>query len=69
MLGAFAITCANAGFAQDAQMPSLEFFEYLGSLVETDGKWIGPEDMDGPIMEDDPATELNVDSAQAEESQ
>ena len=32
--------------ADDADVPSLEFLEYLGTLMETDGEWLGPEDLD-----------------------
>ena len=40
--------------ASEDDIPSLEFFEYLGSLVEQeDGVWLGPEDMDSPVFESD----------------
>lgn len=32
--------------ADEADLPSLEFLEYLGTLVEADGEWVGPEDLD-----------------------
>ena len=45
--------CSTTGASED-DIPSLEFFEYLGSLVEQeDGVWVGPEDMDSPVFESD----------------
>ena len=41
--------------ADEVQVPSLEFLDYLGDLVKHDGEWIDPLDMDSDLMADDEA--------------
>ena len=36
----------------DKQPPSLEFLDYLGSMVETDGELVGPEHFEETIFSD-----------------
>lgn len=43
LLAALAL-CAHADDTGDP--PSLDFLEYLGTLVETDGEWVGPQDLE-----------------------
>ena len=39
------------------ELPSLEFLDYLGQLVETDGELVGPADFDdGASAETEPET-------------
>jgi hypothetical protein len=45
-----AVFCLLAGIAlgvhaEDAEAPSLDLLEYLGTLVESDGEWLGPDDL------------------------
>jgi hypothetical protein len=44
------------GLAEDASGPSLEFLEYLGSLVDDEGGWVGPEDMEEVVVTEDAQT-------------
>ncbi|MBO6657830.1 MAG: hypothetical protein JJ934_13100 [Pseudomonadales bacterium] len=36
----------------DKQPPSLEFLDYLGSMVETDGELVGPEHFEETVLSD-----------------
>lgn len=42
------------------QSPDIELLEYLGNLVQEEGRWVGPDDMkgaaderDAPVVQDD----------------
>jgi hypothetical protein len=53
LLGALVITFGQEIGAEESKMPSLEFLEYLGLLGPQDGEWMGPEDLDGPLLGDE----------------
>ncbi len=54
LLAAVIMTFSQEISAQEPEMPSLEFLEYLGLLVEQeDGEWIGPEDLDSLLFGDE----------------
>ncbi|MEE9254400.1 MAG: hypothetical protein V3U43_05670 [Pseudomonadales bacterium] len=36
--------------ADDNDVLSLQFLEYLGTLVEADGEWVGPDDLDEDVL-------------------
>ncbi len=38
--------------ADMAEEPDLEFLEYLGGLVEEQGRWVGPEEMEEWMSEE-----------------
>ena len=44
------------------ELPSLEFLDYLGQLVETDGELVGPADFD-----DETATETATETVERDE--
>ena len=35
---------------EDREQPSLEFLEYLGSMVDSDGELLGPQDLDTELI-------------------
>ena len=51
---------ANAG----EQSPDIELLEYLGNLVQEQGRWVGPDDMKGAAAE--PPTVLEDDVGDVE---
>ena len=73
LLGALVMTFGQETGAEEPEMPSLEFLEYLGLLVPQDGEWIGPEDLDGPLLGDElaavsQAAETQTETVRVEES-
>ncbi len=53
---------ANAG----EQSPDIELLEYLGNLVQEQGRWVGPDDMKGVADERDPPIVLEDDVGEVE---
>ena len=51
-LGLGMLVSGQAPAAEDAVAaepgPDIELLEYLGDLVEEQGRWVGPDDMKGP---------------------
>ena len=53
LLRLFLLGCSGFAIAAD-DPPSLEFLEYLGSMVEGDGELIGPGDLSSTEIEKEP---------------
>ena len=52
------------GMAVSSREPDLAFLEYLGDLVEEDGQWLGPEEMDGLMKDQTITRDENVNSSE-----
>ncbi len=73
--GAIESSAANESAAGGNKLPelSLEFFDYLGSLVKRDGEWVDPLTLDEQLNEDassiDDAKDVSSKDAQTKVSE
>ncbi len=67
-----AMSVSGSVVAQDEGLPSDDFLEYLSTLVEDEGEWIDPLELEDPIDEDSSADSagdtLTDESQHAEET-